>query len=324
MNIQHANQIENAIKAVKEKNAQKYFFVACGGSMSTLQAAQYIFEKELTAPSFTYTSKEFIVRNPKCFDKDSVVILCSHSGKTPETAQAAKFARDRGALTIAFSNVDESPLSQEAEYNIHYDWGQGMSCFETLGGILFRVVFGILNVVSPCEKYERAIKAVEKLDDAVKSSIAKHSEQALEFAKNSKREELFYAIASGILYPEAYSLAACFLTEMQWIHAACYHSGELFHGPFEVADYDVPYILFKNLGDSRVMDDRAEAFLTKITDKLTVIDAENFDMSGIDEDLKEYFAQPIAMQVIKSYIVKLGDARGHLMSVRRYMGLMDY
>ena len=51
--------------------------------------------------------------------------------------------------------------------------------------------------------------------------------------------------------------------EMQWLHAAPIHSGEYFHGPFEVTDKETPFILLMNEGRTRAMDERALVFLTK-------------------------------------------------------------
>ena len=42
---------------------------------------------------------EFMARNPARLGPTSAVILCSHSGTTPETVEAARFARSKGALT---------------------------------------------------------------------------------------------------------------------------------------------------------------------------------------------------------------------------------
>lgn len=321
---QHLTEVENAIQAVKNKNAKQYYFVACGGSMATLQTAQYIFDRETTMPSYIFNSQEFICRNPKGLGENSVVILCSHSGKTPETVEAASFARKKGALTLAFSNDPKSPLSNAAEHLISYDWGDDVVASEGMSGQLLRTVFGILNIENKCEKFERAILAVDQLQESITINSEKFGKFASDFAKEYRREPLLYTMASGIFYPEAYALMACFLMEMQWIHSACIHSGEFFHGPLEITDFDVPFILLKSIGDTRMMDERAHRFLEKHSKKVIVIDALEFEMNGIDKDLHEYFSYAMMTVVVKMYIEYLADARGHMMKVRRYMGRMDY
>lgn len=321
---QHIKEINNALESIKNKKIEQFYFVACGGSMATLETVQYIFDIETEIPSHSYNAKEFVCRSPKGLGKESVVILCSHSGKTTETYEAASFAGEKGAQTFAISNSMNSPLFDAAAYNMHYDWGDDVDATEGLMGILLRFIFGILNTISPCEKYERAILAVNHLDKNIKSSIEKFMPKSLAFANDYKRESFIYTMASGSCYSEAYALTACFLMEMQWIHSASIHSGEFFHGPFEITDYDVPFILLKGIGATRVMDERAHDFLKKHTDKIVLIDAEEFDMKDIDEDVRPYFSQPIMTAVVKLYIDAIAETRGHMMSVRRYMGKLAY
>jgi len=319
-----STQLENVLKVVKEKKAKQFYFVACGGSMATLEAAKYIFDRETEIPSHIYNSKEFMTRSPKALGKDSVVILCSHSGKTPETAEAATFAIEKGALTVAISNGIDSPLSKSAEHVIHYKWGDKVDASEGLSGTLYQIVFGILDIYTEDDKFKKAILAINNLQNCIELSKEKFSQAALTFGKEYRRESLMYTIASGGLYPEAYALTACFLMEMQWINSGSIHSGEYFHGPFEITDYDVPFMMLKSIGEARVMDDRAHKFLKNNSSKLTVIDAKEFNMEGLEEEFKPYFSHAIMTEVVKSYVEALADARGHMMSVRRYMGRMEY
>lgn len=324
LKTEHINQVQDVLKAVKEKAATKFYFVACGGSMATLQSFQYIFDRETSVPSFIYNAEEFVNRNPKGLDERSIVVLCSHSGKTKETARAAKFSREKGALTFGFSNSRDSLLSRELEYLVHYDYGDNIDYEQGMSAQILKVIFGILDILEEDDKYSRGVEAIKSIDYNIKSTLDRFDEKALTFAKNYKREEIIYTVGSGMCYPEAYATAGCFFMEMQWMHSNGIHSNELFHGPFEVADYDVPFMLIISTGVSRIMDERAYDFLSKTTDKLVVIDTHDFVMNDIDDDLLDYFAQPILTEVVKRYIERLADARGHLMQVRRYMGKIEY
>lgn len=39
--------------------------------------------------------------------------------------------------------------------------------------------------------------------------------------------------------------------EMQWLDSTSVHSGEFFHGPFEVTDKDTNFILLMSIGRTR-------------------------------------------------------------------------
>lgn len=326
MKQEHVVQLSDAIKAVEAIEVRNFYFVACGGSMALLQPAQYFYDKEIEIPSSIYTSNEFVLRSPKRLGKGSVVILCSHSGNTPETVKAAEYAREKGAITIALSNLVDSPLWKAAEYPVHYDYGKDALDYVEDGNnaMLYKLAFGILNTINPDDKYDRIIKNVEKLPKVFELNKKRTTKDANEFGSKYKRDTIIYTLASGPNYGTAYSFTSCLLMEMLWINSNAIHSGEYFHGPFEITDFDVPFIVIKGLDETRVMDDRAHDFLVKFSDDVIVIDAETFDMDEIDEDLRHYFGPLVTGVVLRQYAEYLSEHTGHPLSVRRYMWKMDY
>lgn len=287
MKQEHINQINAAVAAVAaKKNINHFYFVACGGSQAFMMPAQFMFDREIAIPASIYSSNEFVHMEPKALGPDSVVITCSHSGNTPETVKAAELARAKGATTIALSNLEGSPLWEASEYPLHYDW--------------------------------------ENINTVIERAKAQYEDTLKEWGRKYKREELIYTMGSGACYGEAYSFAICLLMEMQWIHSSCIHSGEYFHGPFEITDYDVPFIVIKGLGSTRPLDERAYDFCKKYSEKIMLVDCESFDMTGIDEEVREYFAPLVAGAVLRYLADFFAYERGHELGVRRYMWKMEY
>lgn len=324
MTVDHGQLLAAAIGAVKIRKPKNIYFVACGGSLAYMYNQQYVFDRETAIPAFVLSSNEFILRNPKGLGPDSLVISCSHSGNTPETVEATAFARGKGALTVAYSYKVDSPLWREAEYNLHYDWGPDADAYEHRAGMAIRFVFGILDAIQPDTKYKLALDTVKDLQGIFTRNKARFALAADTFGSSHKREPLVYTMASGPVYGEAYSFAICLLQEMQWVHSAAIHSGEYFHGPFEITDYDVPFLLMKTAGETRPLDERALAFATKFSRKVTIVDAEEFDWTGIDTSLKSYLSAPIFGAVLRVFAERLAEHRGHPLSVRRYMWKMEY
>lgn len=318
------NQIKQAVKAMGKTKVKNFYFVACGGSMGLFQPAQYIFDREIEIPAHLYTAGEFVCRQPKALGEGSVVITCSQSGTTPETVKAAELAREKGAITIGFSGGVDSPLWKAVEYPVKCEYGKEVSVENTGTGKLYELAFSILNSLNPDERYERALASINKLQGIFDRNRQRTLEDAKAFGRAYRREDLIYTMGSGSSYGLAYSLAICYLMEIQWIHSHAIHSGEYFHGPFEVTDDDVPFIIFKGLDETRPLDERAYAFCKKFSEKLVVIDAADFDLEGIDPDLRGYFASTVAGAVAVQYIEYLSEQRGHPMSVRRYMWKMEY
>ena len=177
MKQEHIDQIDVAVKAVAgKKNINHFYFVACGGSQAFMMPAQYMFDREIAIPASIYTSNEFVHRAPKALGPDSVVITCSHSGNTPETVKATEVAREKGATTLALSNLVDSPLWKAAEFPIHYDWGKEADASDLNKAVLYSLIFRILNVVAPCEKYEKGIASVENINDVIEKAKTQYAD----------------------------------------------------------------------------------------------------------------------------------------------------
>ena len=325
MREEHLKQIAQAVSAVEQMGTvNAVYFVACGGSQAVLMAGQYIFDKETTVPSHVYTANEFMYDTPKSLNEQSLVISCSHSGNTPETVAATKLAREKGAMTIALSNAEGSPLWNAAQCPVHYDWGKEVSDSDKNKGILYGLLFHLLKVLAPGEKWDVCLKELDKLSDLSGKAKELYQEKAERWAKENKREKLIYTIGSGINYGEVYSTAMCWFMEMQWIHSGCIHSGEYFHGPFEVTDYDVPFLLVKSIGNTRFLDQRVEDFSKKYSDKMLILDQEDLPLAGVADEAKPYIAAILSGVVIRQFVEAIAFERGHSLDVRRYMWHMEY
>jgi fructoselysine 6-phosphate deglycase len=165
MSIDHGELLAAAIKAVKERKPRNLYFVACGGSLAYMHNQQYIIDLETDLHATVISSNEFIHRNPKGLGKDSLVLLCSHSGNTPETVEAASFARKKGALTVAYSFKPDSPLWLASEYNLHYDWGPDADAYEHRAGMALRFIFGMLEAIQSDARYRKALETIKNLKD---------------------------------------------------------------------------------------------------------------------------------------------------------------
>lgn len=325
MRQEHLRQIVQAVSAVEQMGTvNAVYFVACGGSQAVLMAGQYIFDKETTVPSHVYTANEFMYDTPKSLNEQSLVISCSHSGNTPETVAATKLAREKGAMTIALSNAEGSPLWNAAQCPVHYDWGKEVSDSDKNKGILYGLLFHLLKVLAPSEKWDVCLKELDKLSELSGKAKELYQEKAERWAKENKREKLIYTIGSGINYGEVYSTAMCWFMEMQWIHSGCIHSGEYFHGPFEVTDYDVPFLLVKSIGNTRFLDQRVEDFSKKYSDKMLILDQEDLPLAGVADEAKPYIAAILSGVVIRQFVEAIAFERGHSLDVRRYMWHMEY
>ncbi|MED4224845.1 SIS domain-containing protein [Neobacillus cucumis] len=318
-------QVKNVLDALKGRTINHVYFVACGGSSAIMYPNKYIMDREAkNITSDVYSSNEFIHRNPRKLGENSLVVLCSMSGTTPETVKAAEFARQKGALTVGFTNEPTSPLAQESEFVVKYEWGAESVAFNTNLGLLYQLTLGVLNVLEGNDKFDKMVNSLANTQTAFERAGAQFADRAEQFGQDYKDEKVIYTMASGANYGIAYSYTTCILLEMQWIHSNAIHSGEYFHGPFEIIDEDVPFIILLGIDETRPLDERALDFSKKYGKKLVVLDAKELDLAGIDEELQGYIAPLVLNYVLRRYAEQLADARNHPLSKRRYMWKVEY
>ena len=329
MKQEHRNQFTSAMLAIRERDIQRVFLSACGGSLAIMMPVKYILDRECRLPVQLYNARELACLESRMLDEHSLFISCSHQGKTPETLEMTQKAREAGALVVCLSNTVDSPLWKLAEYPIHYDWGfsEDTDVSDTNYGVLLRLAFSLVCMTGDEEQREKFGRAIERLDaltPVLAKSRALYYDHALAFGKTNRRQKVIYTLGSGICYAAAYSFSTCLLMEMLWINSNPINAAEFFHGPFEIVDDDVTFLAVKGVGASRLIDERAISFANRFTQRVHVIDAADFAWGDIEEDLREYLTPAILNGVIRRYADQLADFTGHPLSVRRYMWRMEY
>ena len=319
---------KSVIKQVKEqkKEIRQVYWVACGGSLVDLYPAHCMLMAESTlVESGIYTSKEFILATPKKLGEHSLVILCSHSGGTKETLDAAELGLAKGAAIVMMTNHPGSPADSDKWISWIYPWGDNLKTCEIPSGISLSLAAELMAAQETFESYDVLMEGIEKMDGIVeKAKIRVREELCDKFAQLCTEHPFLYILGSGASFSQTYGFAICSLMEMQWQHCAYIHSGEYFHGPFEVTENGVFYFLQKSSGKCRPMDERAEEFLKTHTDCLMVLDALDYGMDAIDPAVRDYL-DPVLFYPMNC---ELRSARGkvfdHDVDYRRYMGKVAY
>lgn len=132
-------------------------------------------------------------------------------------------------------------------------------------------------------------------------------------------------MSSGATHEVAYAFSICLMMEMQWINSGSFHDGEFFHGPFEIVEKDVPFVLLMNEGKTRPMDSRALDFLQRFDALTTVVDAKDFGLSSIaSKEVIDYFNPMLITAVLRVYAEQIAILRNHPLTKRRYMWKIEY
>ena len=313
--------IEDVLK--KHDKITHVYFVACGGSYAGLYPAKYFLQSEAKDLIIGhYSSNEFCHATPKALGKDSIVITQSFSGTTPETVRAAGIAQEVGAASIAVTFDAESPLAKNADHVVTY--GTTKEANDNGHAKALWLAVEILNQIEGYAHYDAFMASYEKYNEIVPVAKEKFAPTAKAWAEKYGEEKLIYVMGSGPNYGVTYSYAICLLQEMQWIHSSAIHSGEYFHGPFEITDRETPFIVFMSEGRTRPLDQRALDFLKQYAEKLMIVDVKELGINTIDDKVVEFFNPLLLVHAIRVFAQKLSEERKHPLTVRRYMWKLEY
>ena len=328
--LQEVIDVVAKAKADLEANGglKQVVFVACGGSLASSIPARYLLNQEGSIRVQGYNASEFVNATPRNIDKNTLVIGTSTKA-TAETVEAIKTANEKGAVTIALSGYPDSATSQAGRYYITYnhadEWYQDPTLVHTNSmGTALKIAFVLLKEYDGYPYYEQAVEGFKKLEEIYGAAYKNLKPAAAKFAMTYKDDKIWNVMSSGAAWEVAYSDAFCFFQEMQTVHCVPIHSGEYFHGAFETTDKDLAILLFKSIGRTRPVDERAERFLNQFAGHHWIIDAEELGLSAIDGHVAEYFNASLFHPISKQFIAAMGDVRMHPMSYRRYMWKFEY
>ena len=301
------------------------YFVGCGASKEELYPAKYFLDREakLLRPAL-YTANEFVHATPSAVDGTAIVITCSLGGNTPETVEAAKLAVQRGAHVVAITHVADSPLAQAAQYVLVHGFEKDYAAKTEKMVNAVLLAAEILNAYEGYAHYDELVQAAEKVYGLVENAAASARTPGRQFAEAYKDAPVVYVMSSGATQAVAYTFSLCLMMEMQWINSAQFHDGEYFHGPFEITDKDVPFILLMNDGPTRPLDSRALTFLQRFQAKTTVVDGKDYNVGSLPTAVKEYFNPMVVSAVMRVYAEQIAQLRDHPLTMRRYMWKLEY
>jgi fructoselysine-6-P-deglycase FrlB-like protein len=314
-----------AARAPDGGQISEVFFVACGGSLVDLYPAKFLLASEARRlRADLYTANEFVHAVPKALGDRSIVIVCSHGGSTPESVEATTIAKARGSLTVTLTHNESSEIATFANHNVVYEWGEESSVQNNPMAITLALSLEILRHAEGHPHYQDFHNAMQTIDDVVAAARSKVRERVEVFAETYRNAKLFYVLSSGASYGHAYGFAICSLMEMQRLHASAIHSGEFFHGPFEITDQQTNFIVLMNEGRTRPLDQRVVAFLERYAQKYEVVDARELGIGVLPESVVDYFNPILFYSVMYDYRKALAKIRDHPLETRRYMGKVQY
>lgn len=236
------------LKFTKEylSNLNKIYIVACGTAMHAGLTGKNSIEKLCRIPTEVDIASEFRYRDPIVDDK-TLCIFLSQSGETADTIAALKLSKEKGAKTIAITNVIGSSITREADYSIYTHAGPEIAVASTKA-YTSQVVLMTMLAIYFAEILDTADESL--LIDIKKSilelpkkieTVLKCDKEITEFAKKIYQEKDVFFLGRGIDETVARE-GSLKLKEISYIHSESYPAGELKHGSIALIENGVTVV----------------------------------------------------------------------------------
>ena len=223
----------------------KIYIVACGTAMHAGLAGKNVFEKLCRITTEVDVASEFRYRDP-LVDEKTLCIFISQSGETADTIAALKLCKNKGAKTLAISNVIGSSITREADYSIYTHAGPEIAVASTKAYTSQVMLITILAIyfAEILEMDTNTINTLKKdimeLPKKLEETLSL-SETIQDFSKKTYQEKDIFFLGRGIDETVARE-GSLKLKEISYIHSESYPAGELKHGPIALIENDITVI----------------------------------------------------------------------------------
>jgi len=228
------------------QNLRRIVILACGTAYHSGVVGRYIIEEWARIPVEPDIASEWRYRNP-VLSKDTLVIGISQSGETADTLAAMRLAREKGARTLAITNMMGSQITREVDSVLYTRCGMevGVAASKT-----FTAQVALLSLVAlklaevrkslPPEEIEVILDELYALPTKMVAFL-EGNHPIDEIADRYHDKPFFLYLGRHIGLPVALE-GALKLKEISYIPTEAYSAGEMKHGPIALLDEDTPVV----------------------------------------------------------------------------------
>ncbi|MGZ4169717.1 MAG: glutamine--fructose-6-phosphate transaminase (isomerizing), partial [Solirubrobacteraceae bacterium] len=228
------------------RKIDEVILLGMGTSRHAAMVGEYLVEDWAGIPARAMDASEFRYRRPT-FGPRSLDVVLTQSGETADTLVGMMRAKERGALTVAVTNVFASSAARDADGAIYLHSGPEISVASTKTLIAHMISLALLSLrlanangrVS-LERRHELVAAMRALPDQLRVLVERDEEIARLAHKYSRYRNFMY-FGRGLGYPTALE-GALKLKEISYLHAEGTTGGELKHGPIALLDDQFPVI----------------------------------------------------------------------------------
>ncbi|NKE34520.1 glutamine--fructose-6-phosphate transaminase (isomerizing) [Natronococcus sp. JC468] len=241
-----------ALPAGSFTDVEEVQFVACGTSYHAAVYGAQLLKSAGVRADVIRASEYESVAGP--VDETTLTVAVTQSGETADTLSAVREAADRGARTLAVTNVVGSTAAREADDAVYIRAGPevGVAATKTFSSqavtlalVGQRIVADVPAADHP-DDAEAMLESLADLPEQVESIL--ETTDAERLAKRYIDSQSFFFIGNGLGHPVALEGALKF-KEITYEHAEGFASGQLKHGPLALVTEQTPVFAVCTGGD---------------------------------------------------------------------------
>jgi glutamine---fructose-6-phosphate transaminase (isomerizing) len=229
------------------RNLRRIVIVAAGTSYHAGVVGRYIIEEWARIPVEPDIASEWIYRNP-VLSRDTLVIGISQSGESRDTVNAMKLARDRGARTLAITNMMGTQITREVDATLYTRCGIeiGVAASKTFTAqvallSLLALRLAEIRQTLPQEEIDFVLDRLHELPEKI-SQFLDGDHPVEDIAQRFYQQQFFLYLGRHIGLPVALE-GALKLKEISYIPTDAYSAGEMKHGPIALLDEGTPVVV---------------------------------------------------------------------------------
>jgi glucosamine--fructose-6-phosphate aminotransferase (isomerizing) len=233
------------------RNLRRIVVVAAGTSYHAGVVGRYILEEWARVPVEPDIASEWIYRNP-VLSRDTLVVGISQSGESRDTINAVKLARERGARTLAITNMMGTQITREVDATLYTRCGIeiGVAASKTFTAqvallSLLALKLAEIRQTLPADEIDFILDKLHELPDKIGqflTDVDGGRHRIDEIAQRFCERPFFLYLGRHIGLPVALE-GALKLKEISYIPTDAYSAGEMKHGPIALLDEGTPVVV---------------------------------------------------------------------------------
>jgi glucosamine--fructose-6-phosphate aminotransferase (isomerizing) len=247
--VRHGHLVLDGLGMTEDelRKLRRIVIVACGTSYHAGVVARYAIEEWARVPVEPDVASEWIYRNP-VVDPGTLVIGISQSGETRDTIQAMKLAREKGARTVAVTNMMGSQITREVDSVLYTRTGLevGVAASKTFTAqvaLMFLIGLKLAQCRGTLPPAEIEFILDEVYDLPAKMHRFLDGDHPIEeIAQRFHEQPFFLYLGRHIGLPVALE-GALKLKEISYIPTEAYSAGEMKHGPISLLEEGTPVVV---------------------------------------------------------------------------------